>query len=189
MMDVTEAARATIAALRNIFALLPYRLAEEEPPRKYWDPTESTGCDDAGDYVLLRLVANPDLRTRLCLSLWDLVCFSMCCIALLAAYLVARTYLYESSKQRSWVLTCLNSVVTPLLALRSLFRIVNNEWEYGFVSGGSRSSRICTLFFMAYLCCELVVGHVDYRKQVRWWQIERRSWIPAADAAPPLPRP
>ena len=30
MMDVTEAARATIAALRNIFALLPYRLAEEE---------------------------------------------------------------------------------------------------------------------------------------------------------------
>ena len=83
----------------------------------------------------------------------------------------------------------MNSVVTPLLALRSLFRIVNNEWEYGFVSGGSRSSRICTLFFMAYLCCELVVGHVDYRKQVRWWQIERRSWTPAADAAPPLPRP
>ena len=99
-------------------------------------------------------------------SSWsDLVVFLSCCFFQSGVYLLARKH-YPSSKLRCWVLTCLNSFVTPLLSFRSLFRIVNNRWEYDPVVGGSRSSRFCTLFFMSYLVCELVVGFVDYRKQV-----------------------
>ena len=74
-------------------------------------------------------------------SSWsDLVVFLLCCFFQSGVYLLARKH-YPSSKLRCWVLTCLNSFVTPLLSFRSLFRIVNNRWEYDPVVGGSRSSR------------------------------------------------
>ncbi|UPR02396.1 hypothetical protein HOP50_09g57220 [Chloropicon primus] len=153
-MTVKAATTAAVGAARESLKALftPRTQVEDEwTRRKYFDPYEDVGCSEG---------------ERLCLSLWDLVSFLCSCAVLLILYFAARRSLYKTPKQRCWVLTCLNSVVTPLLSFRSLFRIVNNQWEYGFVAGGSRSSRFCTLFFMAYLACELVVGSLDYRKQV-----------------------
>jgi len=132
----------------------------------YYDPFEDVGCRSVSNWVLVRAITSERWRSKICLSIWDLGSFLCSCAVLISIYLLARKYVYSTPKQRCWILTCVNSLVTPLLSFRSLFRIVNNKWEYVFVVGGSRSSRFCTLFFMAYLVCELIVGSLDYRKQV-----------------------
>jgi len=115
------------------------------------------------DVEVARTFAGPLMAPRA--TIGDFVYYIASCVFLLAIYYVARKY-FESTKQRCWILTAVNSLVTPILAFISLFRIVGSSWEYGLVAGGSRSSRFCMIFFVSYLTCELVVGYIDYRKHV-----------------------
>ena len=91
--------------------------------------------------------------------------FFASCLFLLGVYAACRLR-FTSPKERCWILTAVNSAVTPALSIRSLFRVVNNRWEYGVVGGCSRSSRFATVFFAAYLVCELFVSSVEYRRYV-----------------------
>jgi hypothetical protein len=99
------------------------------------------------------------------LGLGDLVSF-LCSCVLLGSFYAWSSPAFTSSKLRCWLLTGMNSLVTPLLSFRSYFRVVNNQWEYEYVSGGGRSSRFCCIFFMAYLVMELLIGFFHYRAHV-----------------------
>ena len=84
----------------------------------------------------------------------------------LLCYLGGRRLLGARSPRRVWILTLANAVAASALGVPVALDLEARGWALADVAGDSTYSRLALLSFQGYLLTDLVVGVVEYRKQV-----------------------
>ena len=91
--------------------------------------------------------------------------FGICIIALTTFYLILRSKFQDNVSQRSWILTLASSVVTSISGTYHLYMVVAHGWE-PYIFTHSPFSQVTLVYFIAYLCLDLLIGVIDYRSKI-----------------------